>query len=319
MGNGLPGRRVHGRVRPRRRHLPRPGPAQHRPLSRLPGHGRDDQHRQRGGRRPHHRRRRQLRARAVGHGAPGQLDGPRRTELVPRRPAVLLRLDERAPRRLVHRVHRPSAKHRAAARAAASRCRRGGGTARGARRPRRGQRGVLARRRGRWPQSGDQLLSRAGRSHRDGRGGRERQHLGVMDPRRRRVPRHRGHAARRPLLECVPRQLLVGDHRLRPAPVEPQRPPSRARRRRGLPGGGGPPRPGCGQLAGHGGQPSGGHDLPLAAGGRRPRCPRSAWLPSPSCPTCCRRPPPGSTPKPAAGCSTSVPAPCADASRDRSL
>ena len=47
---------------------------------------------------------------------------------------------------------------------------------------------------------------------------------------------HRGHPARGALLERLPRQLLVGDHRLRQPPVEPERPPGRRRRRRRLPG-----------------------------------------------------------------------------------
>ena len=95
-------------------------------------------------------------------------------------------------------------------------------------------------------------LPPAGRPHRDGGGGRERERLGFVDPRRRRGPSHRGHAARGALLERLHRQLLVGHHRLRQPPVEPERPPGRPRRRRRLPGRGRRARPRGGQLAGHG-------------------------------------------------------------------
>ncbi len=88
-----------------------------------------------------------------------------------------------------------------------------------------------------------------------------------------------------PLLECLPRELLVGDDRLRQPAVEPQRPPGSARPRRRVPGGRGPRRPGAGQLARHRRQPPRGDDLPLAPGRERTRSPRPGSCGSPTWPS----------------------------------
>ena len=68
------------------------------------------------------------------------------------------------------------------------------------------------------------------RRHRDGRGRREPSGDGIVAARSRRGARGGGGTAAGSLLELLARQPVVGDHRLRAPPVEPQRSPGRRRR-----------------------------------------------------------------------------------------
>src|SRR5450631_274812 len=113
------------------------------------------------------------------------------------------------------------------------------------------QRALLVGYRGDGPGAGDQRLPAAGGALGHRRGHRQRHRVGIVGPGRRRGPHHRSDAAARPLLEPFHRQPMVGDDRLRQAPVLAQRPSGRARRR-GVPSRRGPPGSRRGQLARYG-------------------------------------------------------------------
>ncbi len=108
VGDGLPGRRLHRGGHPGGRHLRGPGAPQLGSLPRLPGDGGHGEHRQRGGRRPRHGRRRPVRAGAVGRRHPGNWMplAERSSSLVVRQ--FFYDWSEEVRRRPVHRVHRPA-------------------------------------------------------------------------------------------------------------------------------------------------------------------------------------------------------------------
>ena len=141
------------------------------------------------------------------------------------------------------------------------------------------------------------LLQSRGAQHlpaplgRDGHGRRRREPPGdrFVEAGTRRGTDHRGRAARGPVLELLAREHLVGDHRLRQSPVEPQRVPGCGGRRRQGPGGGGPSRtrawptgwtpPGTAR-----GRSSCGASVP-----KPPRCRPPGWCPSTGWPRSCHR------------------------------
>ena len=104
----------------------------------------------------------------------------------------------------------------------------------------------------------------------------------------RRGPDHRGRAARRPVLELLVGEHLVGDGRLRESPVEPQRLSGRGGRRLEGPGGGGPRGSGRRQLARHRRAQRGADHPALRPHGHRPGADHQSGAVRPARPRSCR-------------------------------
>ena len=291
VGNGLPGLHLHRGAAARWGVLPPLGQSRVGPLRRAAVHGGHGLVGERAARRVGSRPGGRGGAGPLRRRAPGQLAADRGERHHPGGTALLLRLGHRGG---VHAPHRADREGQGA-----------GGQARGGpegrRRPPADCAGGLRGRQPRvlpavLPAREAQHLPPSARRHRHGGGRGEPAGHRLVGARTGRGAPHGGDPARGPLLELLARQPVVGDHRLRRAPEQPQRPPGRGRRRRDPAGRHRPRGSGRGELARHGRAQCRSGDFALRPHGVGARAHDRGWSRSPRSRPRCRRRRRGVTP-----------------------